>query len=141
MTLTKNANGLSAYVQIPTFGEAQGLLGVLESGSTVPFEIKRLYFIHSVPIGVERGGHGHKELQQLFVALAGSFKINLTDGKVSESHELDDPSKGLVIKSGLWRDILDFSSDAVCLVVASEKYDEQDYLRNFEDFLEWKKSQ
>ncbi len=127
----------AALVDIPTHGDVQGLLGVLESNSSVPFKIKRVYFIYGVPSGTSRGSHGHKKLQQLIVPLSGSFDVVLHDGSVEETFSLESPNKGLLIQPGLWRNLINFSNDAVCLVLASEHYDEIDYIRDFDEFIEW----
>lgn len=127
----------AALVEIPTHGDAEGLLGVLESNNSVPFEIKRVYFIYGVPWGINRGSHGHKNLQQLIIPLSGSFDVVLHDGLAEASFSLDNPRKALLLQPGLWRSLINFSTNAVCLVLANEHYDEADYIRDFDEFIEW----
>jgi dTDP-4-dehydrorhamnose 3,5-epimerase-like enzyme len=127
----------AAIVNIPTHGDDLGLLGVLEANATVPFDIKRVYFIYGVPLGISRGSHGHKELQQLIVPVSGSFDVVLHDGSIEKTFTLDSPAKGLLLEPGLWRNLINFSEDAVCMVLASHDYNEDDYIRDFQVFLDW----
>ncbi len=117
--------------------DRRGNLSVIEK-DTIPFEIKRVYYLYDVPAGAERGGHAHKNLQQFLVALAGSFEVVLNDGEHEKTITLNKPYEGLLIKSGIWRELKNFSSGAVCLVVASEVYKEEDYIRDFDAFKSWK---
>lgn len=119
--------------------ERKGSLSVIEANNTVPFDIKRVYYLYDVPGGAERGGHAHKDLHQLIVAASGSFSVTLDDGKVKRTVVLNRPYQGLVVVPGIWRELTEFSSGAVCLVLASEKYDESDYIRDYQEFLEYKK--
>lgn len=114
-----------------------GQLGVIEGVFPVPFEMKRLYFLSGVPEGHDRGAHAHKELSQFFVALTGSFTLTLDSGEFRETVELNSSTDGILIGPGLWRDLSNFSPDAVCLVIASHEYSEADYIRNFDDFKSW----
>lgn len=127
----------ATLIDIPTHGDDLGILGVLESKSEVPFEIKRVYFIYAVPSGTSRGSHGHKELQQLIVPVSGSFEVVLHDGSIEKTFSLDSPAKGLLIEPGLWRNLINFSADAVCMVLASHHFNESDYIRDFQEFLKW----
>jgi dTDP-4-dehydrorhamnose 3,5-epimerase-like enzyme len=127
----------ATLIDIPTHGDDLGLLGVLETNSSVPFEIKRVYFIYAVPSGVSRGAHGHKKLHQLIVPVSGSFEIVLHDGSNERTFVLDSPSKGLLLEPGLWRNLINFSADAVCMVLASQHFSESDYIRDFTEFIEW----
>ena len=108
--------------------DRKGNLSVIEANNTVPFDIKRVYYLYDVPGGAERGGHAHKDLYQLIVAASGSFSVTLDDGKVKRTVVLNRPYQGLVVVPGIWRELTEFSSGAVCLVLASEKYDESDYI-------------
>lgn len=119
--------------------DRQGDLSVVENNINIPFESKRVYYLYDVPGGAERGGHAHKALQQLIVAASGSFTVLLDDGKTKLSVTLNRPYQGLFIVPGIWRELVDFSSGAICLVIASEKYDECDYIREYGEFLTFKK--
>ena len=124
-------------VAIPKIEERRGNLSVIEN-DTVPFDIKRVYYLYDVPSGAERGGHAHKNLQQFLVALSGSFDVVLNDGNEEQIITLNKPYEGLLINSGIWRELQNFSSGSVCLVVASEVYIEDDYIRDFEEFIKYK---
>lgn len=112
-----------------------GNLTVVEDNNEVPFKIKRVYYLYDIPGGEERGGHAHKALYQLIVAISGSFTVNITDGKRKKSVTLNRPYEGLLIVPGIWRTLDNFSSGSVCAVIASEHYDESDYIRNYDEFL------
>lgn len=116
----------------------KGDISVVEKGITVPFDVKRVYYLYDVPGGVSRGGHAHKELYQLIVAASGSFTVILDDGKVKRSFHLNRPYQGLLVTPGIWRTLEDFSSGSVCMVLASEKYDAADYIRSYDEFIEYK---
>ena len=118
-----------------------GNLSFLEAGTDTPFEIKRIYYIYDVPEGTQRGGHAHKRLRQLLFCPNGRIEILLTDGVQRASVLLDKPNKALLIGPGLWRDMLWHTDGAVLCVAASEHYDEKDYIRNYNAFLEFKKKQ
>lgn len=119
----------------------KGDISVVENSVTVPFDTKRVYYLYDVPGGVSRGGHAHKELKQLIVAVSGSFTVVLDDGKVKRSFVLNRPYVGLYVVPGIWRELEDFSSGSVCLVLASEKYDAKDYLRDYDEFRKFKEEQ
>ena len=121
-------------VNIPKIEDPRGNLSVIEK-EVVPFEIKRVYYLYDVPAGAERGGHSHKEQQEFLIALSGSFDVILNDGKVEKSVTLNKPFEGLLITNGIWRELKNFSSGAVCLVVASDVFSEADYIRDFNEFL------
>jgi hypothetical protein len=108
---------------------------VATAGEDMPFEIKRAYWMYDVPGGECRGGHAHKECFTMLIAVSGSFTVNLDDGKKRRSFLLNHPYEGLIIPTGLWRTLDDFSSGAVCLALASQPYDESDYIRSYDDFL------
>lgn len=116
-------------------GQRLGKLTVVGCASEFPFAVKRVYYLYDVPGGESRGGHAHKSLYQLLVAVSGSFTVVLDDGQNKRSVFLNRSHKGLLIVPGIWRTLEDFSSGAVCLVLASEEYDENDYIRNYQDFL------
>ena len=115
----------------------RGALSVVEQRKDVPFHIRRVYWTYDVPSGESRGGHAHKALQQLIVAISGSFRVVLDNGVEKKEVLLNHPWQGLLITPGVWRTLEDFSSGAVCMVMASELYDEEDYIREYEDFIEW----
>ena len=118
-------------------GDARGQLVVLEESKEIPFAVKRIYYIYETKKGVRRGFHAHKQLQQILICVSGSCKIHLDDGNETEEVLLDSPTRGLYISNNLWREMYDFSQDAVLLVLASELYDESDYIRNYDEFLKF----
>lgn len=135
----KNSTVFDAtLIELPIVHNKSGNITAVNQSQEVPFAIKRVYYLYDVPGGTSRGGHGHKELQQLIVAASGSFDITLFDGKVKRTFNLNRPNFGLYLPSGLWRDIDNFSSGAICLVLASHEYDEKDYIREEEIFINWK---
>lgn len=111
-----------------------GNLSVVENGSPVPFDIKRVFYIYDVPGGEERGGHSHKELQQVILAISGSFDVLIDDGVNQRTITLNRPYQGILIAPGIWSQQLNFSSGSVCLVLASDHYDEDDYVRDYDEF-------
>lgn len=119
---------------IPKIQDVRGNLSVIE-GDVIPFAMKRVYYLYDVPSGAERGGHSHKVQQEFLVALSGSFTVVLTDGKDKISVTLNKPNEGLWIPNGIWRELENFSSGSVCLVVASDVFEEADYIRDYNEFL------
>src|SRR5687768_5996543 len=126
---------LVEFIDLPVVADPRGNLCFIESGQHVPFEIMRVYYLYDVPSQSTRAGHAHHELHQLLVALSGSFDVRLHDGTRDERVTLNRPNRGLHIGPGTWRDIDNFSSGAVCLVLASAHYEETDYIRDFDEFL------
>ena len=118
--------------------DRKGNLTVVENGIAVPFDVKRVYYLYDIPGGESRGSHAHKALQQLIIAASGSFKVTLDDGNVKRTFTLNRPYQGLYVKPGIWRDLDDFSSGAVCLVLASELYYKEDYIRDYDEFLKFR---
>ena len=118
--------------------DRKGNLTVVENGKTLPFDVKRAYYLYDVPGGESRGSHAHRELEQLIVAASGSFTVTLDDGKGRLSVFLNRPYQGLYVKAGLWRDLTDFSSGAVALILASDVYKEEDYIRDYYEFLHFR---
>lgn len=122
-------------INLPKIEDARGNLTFIEEKSQIPFEIKRVYYLYDVPGGSERGGHAHIALNQLIIALAGSFDVVLDDGKTKKTFTLNRPYEGLYICPGVWRELKNFSSGSVCLVLASNLYSEDDYYRNYDQFI------
>ncbi len=120
--------------------DRKGNLTVIQNGSTLPFDVKRVYYIYDVPGGENRGAHAHKELYQLIVAASGSFTVTLDDGHNKRSFFLNRPYQGLLVKPGLWRDLVDFSSGSVAMVLASDVYKREDYIRDYNDFVRYRQS-
>lgn len=111
-----------------------GNITIVEGNNNIPFSINRIYYLYDIPGGEERGGHAHKELRQLIVAASGSFDVILDDGTNKKIVRLNRPNYGLLVVPGIWREIMEFSSGSICLVLASLKYDEADYIRNYDEF-------
>ena len=120
--------------------DRKGNLSVVENGLTLPFDVKRAYYLYDVPGGESRGSHAHKELSQLIIAASGSFRVTLDDGNCKRTFYLNRPYQGLLVKPGIWRDLDDFSSGAVCMVLASEVYDKNDYIRDYNQFKIYRNS-
>ena len=121
--------------------QIKGNLTAVTNGSQIPFDVKRIYYLYDVPGGLSRGGHAHIELQQLVVALSGSFDITLDDGNAKRTFQLSRPNMGLLIPSGLWRELNNFSSGSICLVLASHEYEEGDYIRDYNVYLSYVKNE
>ncbi len=128
-----------SVIEIDKHHHEKGNISVIENGHTVLFEIKRVYYLYDVPGGESRGGHAHKELYQFLVAASGSFDVILDDGKFKRTISLNRPYRGLLIVPGIWRELDNFSAGSVCLVLASHKYSEEDYIREYDAFKEYKK--
>ena len=126
-------------IDLPKMFDSRGNLTVAEQFKNVPFGIKRVYWVYDVPGGESRGGHAHKECKEFIIAVSGSFHVTLDDGTDKKSYLLNHPYQGLLVDTGVWRTLDDFSSGAVCLVLASELYDEGDYIRDYDEFLEYVK--
>lgn len=124
-------------VDLPKIYNEQGSITALENSKDIPFAVERIYYLYDVPSSSERGGHAHYDLEQYVIAACGSFTFILDDGVSKKEIFLNNPSKALYIKKGIWREIKDFSSGAICLVLASHTYDENDYIRDYEEYLKY----
>lgn len=126
-------------IQLSKIHNRAGNITIIENNLDIPFEVKRIYYLYDIPSNETRGGHAHKELYQLVIGASGSFNINLNDGVNDKTIFLNRPDYGLLIVPGIWRDLSDFSSGSVCLVFASEIYSENDYIRDYDEFISLKK--
>lgn len=128
---------LGKLIELQKVHDPRGNLTVAEGGTQIPFEIARAYWVYDVPGGESRGGHAHKQLKQLVIATSGSFTVTLDNGRKQKKYLLNHPWQGLIIDTGIWRTLDDFSSGAVCLVLASERYEEEDYIYDYDEFLKY----
>ena len=127
-----------ALLELPRIANRAGTITVLDGATNCPIDLRRVYYLYDVPGGAARGGHAHRELRQLVVAASGSFEVLLDDGRNRRSVMLNRPYYGLLILPGIWRELHNFSSGSICLCLASEQYDESDYIREYSGFQEWK---
>ena len=134
----KNNRSSIRLISLPKIEDNRGNLSVIEN-DILPFEFKRVYYLFDVPTGAERGGHSHIEQKEFLIALSGSFDVVLNDGVSESVVTLNKPFEGLLINQGIWRELNNFSSGSVCLVIASDVYLEEDYIRDFERFMDSKK--
>ncbi|MUG31819.1 sugar 3,4-ketoisomerase [Psychrobacter sanguinis] len=128
------------WIDLPVLGDDRGSLVAIEASDTIPFEVQRVYYIFNTKSGVARGFHAHHQLQQLAVCVSGKCRMVLDDGQTKEEAWLDSPNKGVLIGDMIWREMHDFSDDCVLLVLASEHYDESDYIRDYDEFIKHIKS-
>lgn len=128
-----------AILELPRINDRSGNITAIENNKEIPFDIKRIFYLYDIPGGESRGAHAHKECHQFLVAASGSFEVQLDDGKVKKTVTLNQPFRGLHIPPGIWASEVNFSSGAICLVLASHKYDESDYVRDYKEFIELKK--
>ena len=125
-------------IDIPKINNTKGNIGVIEN-DTIPYSIKRVFYLFDVPSGAKRGGHANKKTHQVLIAISGSFDVVLKDGKSKETITLNRPDKGLLIENNIWRELENFSSGSVCLVLASEEFSEDDYIRSYKEYLSFVK--
>lgn len=125
-------------VELSKIHNPAGNITIVQNKKDLPFNVKRVYYLYDVPGGSERGGHAHKVLYQLIVAASGSFDVIIDDGKQKKVIQLNRPNFGLMVIPGIWREIVNFSSGAICFVLASEKYSEDDYIREYDTYKLWK---
>ncbi|MDR0437146.1 MAG: FdtA/QdtA family cupin domain-containing protein [Bacteroidales bacterium] len=121
-------------IELPKIIDNRGNLSVVQNHKEIPFDIQRVYWLYEVPTGELRGGHAHKDLQQVLIALHGSLAVTVDDGHSRQTFMLDKPNQGLYIGSNIWREMSDFSEGAVCMVLASKPYDPTGYVRNYDEF-------
>lgn len=126
-------------IELPKIYNPAGNITAVNNNSEIPFQTRRVYYLYDVPGGEGRGGHGHKELNQLIIAASGSFDLIIDDGLIKRTFHLARPYLGLYMPSGLWRELDNFSSGSICLVLASDVYSETDYIRDYDEFKAWKK--
>lgn len=129
----------ASLVSVPILANPLGSIGVVEGPVLLPFEVRRFYFIHKVPPGATRGSHAHRQLHQLVVAVSGSVEVELDDGMERQEFSLIGPHVGLHIPPGYWRTLRDFAPQSVVAVLASHEYDESDYIRDYDAFVEWRR--
>ena len=122
-------------IDLPKILDPRGNLTVAQSMDHIPFNVSRVYWVYDVPAGESRGGHAHKQCREFIVAASGSFTVTLDDGYTQTSYHLNHPWQGLYVETGVWRTLNDFSARAVCLVLASDPFEEDDYIRDYNDFL------
>lgn len=125
-------------INVPKIEDYRGNIAIIE-GDVLPFEVKRVYYLFDVPSSAKRGGHAHKEQLEFLIPLSGSFDVVLKDGNLTQKVTLNKPDKGLLINTNTWRELENFSSGSVCLVLASDVFNEEDYIRNYEDFISYLK--
>ncbi|RME97187.1 MAG: WxcM-like domain-containing protein [Bacteroidetes bacterium] len=142
-TANFNARKTSVYdctiIQLPKVHNVAGNITAVNNQQEIPFAVKRVYYLYDVPGGESRGGHAHRNLHQFILAGSGSFDIQVDDGRIKRTFQLNRPDYGLYLPPGLWRELDNFSSGSICLVLASEVYQAADYLRLYEDFLTFKR--
>jgi len=127
-----------AILELPRINNRSGNITAIQNKEEIPFDVKRIFYLYDIPGGESRGAHAHKKCHQFLVAASGSFEVQLDDGKVKKTVMLNQPFRGLHIPPGIWASEVNFSSGAICLVLASNKYDENDYLRDYQKFLDFK---
>ena len=126
-------------IELPKIHTESGDITAINNSKEIPFQTKRVYYLYDVPNRADRGAHAHKELYQLVVAVSGSFEIELFDGITKIKYTLNQPDQGLLIVPGIWRNLNNFSGGGICLVLASHEYDENDYIRDYQEYLTYKK--
>ena len=139
MKLKNNTVFDCAIIDVAKIYNEAGSITVVENEKNIPFDVKRIYYLYDIPSGELRGGHAHYELEQFLISASGSFDVLLDDGKNRKNFSLNRPNLALHIVPGLWREIYNFSSGSICLVLASHKYNEKDYIRDYKNFLDYKK--
>ncbi|MBP5386869.1 MAG: WxcM-like domain-containing protein [Prevotella sp.] len=128
---------LGRLIELPKIIDPRGNLTVAEQLREIPFNVERVYWTYDVPAGESRGGHAHRECEEVIVAVSGSFDVTLNNGEERKTYHLNHPYQGLYVGTGIWRTLDDFSSGAVCLVIASHLFEEEDYIRDYDEYQRW----
>jgi len=128
-----------SLLELPRIKNRAGNITAIENNKEIPFNVKRIFYLYDIPGGESRGAHAHKECHQFLVAASGSFEVQLDDGKIKKTVMLNQPYRGLHIPPGIWASEVNFSSGAICLVMASHSYKESDYIRDYQEFLQFKR--
>ncbi len=126
---------IGTIIELSSHPNGKGFSTTVQSLASVPFHIKRTYWTYDIPTGAARGGHAHKECLEVIIAASGSFSVTLDDGKTQQTYHLNRPDQGLLVNTGIWRTLQDFAAGSVCLVLASELYDANDYIYEYEEFI------
>ena len=137
--LRNNTIADCSSIELPKIKNRAGNITAIENNINIPFGVSRVFYLYDIPGGEDRGAHAHKECHQFLVAASGSFDVLLSDGKSEKIVNLNQPNKGLYIPPGIWASEVNFSSGSICLVLASDKYDEKDYIRDYQEFLNYKR--
>jgi hypothetical protein len=124
-------------IDLPKIVDPRGNLTVAEQLKDIPFQVSRVYWVHDVPSGESRGGHAHKHCREFIIAASGSFTVTVDDGSECHDFHLNHPYQGLLVNTDLWRTLEDFSSGAVCLVLAEDPFDEEDYIRDYDEYISY----
>ena len=127
-----------SIIELPKVSSREGNISIVQNKENLPFDVKRVFYLYDIPSGEDRGAHAHKECHQFLIAASGSFEVALDDGLNKRIVTLNRPFYGLHVPPGIWAHELNFSSGAICLVLASEKYNEEDYIRNYSQYKQWK---
>lgn len=133
--MRKNTISDCTMIDLPKVNNRSGNITVIENNTEIPFEVKRIFYLYDIPGGESRGAHAHKECHQFLVSASGSFEVHLDDGIEKKIVMLNQPYKGLFVPPGIWASENNFSSGAICLVMTSDKFDKDDYIRDYQDFL------
>jgi hypothetical protein len=139
--MNKNTVFDCSIIELPQVHSIAGNITAIENNKNIPFAVKRIYYLYDIPGGEDRGAHGHKKLEQYIIAASGSFDVTIDDGQNKRTINLNHPNRALHLVPGLWRELSSLSSGAICLVLASEKYDEMDYIREYNEFLNFRNNE
>lgn len=138
--MEQKSTNFGRIIDLPKIFDPRGNLTVAEACKQVPFQVSRVYWVYDVPAGESRGGHAHKHCQEFIIAVSGSFDVTLDNGQQRQTFHLNHPYQGLLVETDVWRTLDDFSSGAVCLVLASDLFEEEDYIRDYDDYIKYMKT-